>query len=128
MRRADARERLFGVSKSAAGRIIDHLAPSLALQPRNRFRRDTVLFVDGTLVPTPDHTDAEQPKDYRYSTNHQAGASVAAAVIADGGYRGTGLVIPHRREPVRPDSRTGKRNTTPPTAKSEPASSTSSPA
>jgi hypothetical protein len=33
---------LFGVSKSAADRIIDHLAPSLALQPRRRFRKDTV--------------------------------------------------------------------------------------
>ncbi|MFJ5050101.1 transposase family protein, partial [Streptomyces sp. NPDC088719] len=35
---------LFGVSKSAADRIIiDHLGPSLALQPRKRFRKDTVL-------------------------------------------------------------------------------------
>ncbi|MEV7739948.1 transposase [Streptomyces sp. NPDC088921] len=122
---------LFGVSKSAAGRIIDHLAPSLALQRRKRFRRDTVLIVDGTLVPTRDHTVAEQSKNYRYFTNHQvvidadtrlvvavgrplpgnrndckawelSGAKAAvgnAVVIADGGYRGTGLVIPHRREP-----------------------------
>ncbi|MEV0244911.1 transposase [Streptomyces sp. NPDC050674] len=122
---------LFGVSKSAAGRIIDRLAPSLALQPRKRFRRDPVLIVDGTLVPTRDHTVAEQSKNYRYSTNHQvvidadtrlvvavgrplpgnrndckawelSGAKAAvgnAVVIADGGYRGTGLVIPHRREP-----------------------------
>ncbi|MGW0094923.1 helix-turn-helix domain-containing protein, partial [Streptomyces sp. NPDC003328] len=43
--------RLFGVSKSAADRIIDHLGPLLALQPRKRFRKDTVLIVDGTLVP-----------------------------------------------------------------------------
>ena len=33
---------LFGVSKSAADRIIDHLGPMLALQPRKRFRKDTV--------------------------------------------------------------------------------------
>lgn len=46
---------LFGVSKSAADRIIDHLGPSLALQPRKRFRKDTVLIVDGTLDPTRDH-------------------------------------------------------------------------
>ncbi|MFF6804821.1 transposase [Streptomyces sp. NPDC012616] len=122
---------LFGVSEPAAGRIIDHLAPSLALQPRKRFRRDTALIVDGTLVPTRDHTVAEQSKNYRYSTNHQvvidadtrlvvavgrplpgnrndckawelSGAKAAvgkAVVIAYGGYRGTGLVIPHRREP-----------------------------
>ncbi|MFC9759858.1 transposase family protein [Streptomyces sp. NPDC056921] len=31
---------LFGISKSAADRIIDHLGPSLALQPRQRFRKD----------------------------------------------------------------------------------------
>ena len=121
---------IFGVSKSAADRIINHLGPSLALQPRKRFRKDTVLIVDGTLVPTRDHTVAEQSKNYRYSTNHQvvidadtrlvvvvgrpvpgnrndckawemSGAKDAVGkttVIADGGYRGTGLVIPHRRE------------------------------
>ncbi|MFF8973554.1 transposase [Streptomyces sp. NPDC014995] len=121
---------LFGVSKSAANRIIDHLGPALALRPRRRFRKDTVLIVDGTLVPTRDHAIAEQSKNYRYSTNHQvvidadtrlivavgrpvagnrndckawelSGAKDAVGrttVIADGGYLGTGLVIPHRRE------------------------------
>ena len=48
---------LFGVSKSAADRIIDHTAPLLALQPRRRYRKDTVLIVDGTLVPTDDLLD-----------------------------------------------------------------------
>ncbi|MGW1145837.1 transposase family protein [Streptomyces sp. NPDC002454] len=43
---------LFGVSKSAADRIIDRLGPLLALWPRRRFAKDTVLIVDGTLVPT----------------------------------------------------------------------------
>ncbi|MGY0063713.1 transposase [Streptomyces sp. LZ34] len=121
---------LFGGSKSAADRIIDHLGPLLALQQRKRFRKDTVLIVDGTLVLTRDHQVAEQSKDYRYSTNHQvvidadtrpvvavgrplpgnrndckawelSGAKAAVGqttVIADGGYQGTGLVIPHRRE------------------------------
>ncbi|MFH8626536.1 transposase [Streptomyces vietnamensis] len=121
---------LFGVSKSAAGRIIDHLGPKLALRPRKRFRKDTVLIVDGTLVPTRDHTIAERSKNYRYSTNHQvvidadtrlvvvvgrplagnrndckaweeSGAKAAVGktiTIADGGYPGTGLVIPHRRK------------------------------
>ncbi|EST36124.1 hypothetical protein M878_03210 [Streptomyces roseochromogenus subsp. oscitans DS 12.976] len=120
---------LFGVSKSAAARIIDHLGPLLALQPRRRFARDAVLIVDGTLVPTRDHLVAEQSKNYRYSTNHQvvidadtrlvvvvgrplpgnrndckawaeSGAKDAVGntmTIADGGYPGTGLVIPHRR-------------------------------
>ncbi|MEU4107494.1 transposase [Streptomyces sp. NPDC027717] len=122
---------LFGVSKSAADRIIDHLGPLVALQARRRFRKDTVLIVDGTLVPTRDHAVAEQSKNHRYSTNHQvvidadtrlvvvvgqplpgdrndcgawelSGAKAAVGnttVIADGGYRGTGLVIPHRRAP-----------------------------
>lgn len=122
---------LFGVSKSAADRIIDHLGPKLALEPRRRFRKDTVLIVDGTLVPTRDHEVAEQSKNYRYSTNHQvvidadtrlvvvvgrplpgnrndckawelSGAKEAVGrttVIADGGYQGTGLLIPHRRQP-----------------------------
>ncbi|MGW3463105.1 transposase [Streptomyces olivaceoviridis] len=121
-------------SKSAADRIIDALGPSLAFQPRRRFRKDTVLIVDDTLVPTRDHTIAEQSKNYRYSTNHQVvidadtrlivavGRPVSGnrndckawelsgakevightTVIADGGYRGTGLVIPHRRERGRP--------------------------
>ncbi|MFE6039908.1 transposase [Streptomyces sp. NPDC056452] len=120
---------LFGVSKSAAGRIIDHLGPLLALRPRRRFAKDTALIVDGTLVPTRDHTVAEQSKNYRYSTNHQvvidadgrlvvvvgqplpgnrndckawaeSGAKAAVGnttTIADGGYPGTGLVMPHRR-------------------------------
>ncbi|MGV9629119.1 transposase [Streptomyces sp. NPDC003487] len=119
---------LFGISKSAADRIIDHLGPLLALQPRKRFRKDTVLIVDGTLVPIRDHTIAEQSKNYRYSTNHQvvidadtrlvvvvgrplpgnrndcrawSESGVEATVgktmtIADGGYPGTGLVMPHR--------------------------------
>ncbi|MGW2864181.1 transposase [Streptomyces sp. NPDC001205] len=121
---------LFGVSKSAADCIVNHLGPELTLQQRKRFRKDTVLIVDGTLVPTRDHTIAEQSKNYRYSTNHQvvidahtrlvvavgrplpgnrndckawelSGVKAAVGkttVIADGGYRGTGLVIPHRRE------------------------------
>ncbi|MFC8765738.1 transposase [Streptomyces sp. NPDC057193] len=120
---------LFGVSKSAADRIIDHLGPMLAFQPRRRFAKDTVHIVDGTLVPTRDHTVAEQSKNYRYSTTHQvvidaatrlvvvvgrplagnrndckaweeSGAKAAVGntlTIADGGYPGTRLLMPHRR-------------------------------
>jgi hypothetical protein len=62
---------LFGIPKSAADRIINRLGPLLALRPRQRFRKDTVLIVDDTLVPTRDHAVAEQSKNYRYSTNHQ---------------------------------------------------------
>ncbi|MGW2620323.1 transposase [Streptomyces sp. NPDC001500] len=119
---------LFGISKSAPDRVIAQLGPMLALPPRKGFRKDTVLIVDGTLVPTRDHAVAEQSKNYRYS-NHQvvidadtrlvvavgrplpgnrtdgrawaaSGAKDAVGAtmtIADGGYPGTGLVMPHRR-------------------------------
>ncbi|GAA2462896.1 hypothetical protein GCM10010405_54050 [Streptomyces macrosporus] len=62
---------LFGISKSAAGRIVAHLGSALALQLRTRFRRQTVLIVDGTLVPIRDHSIAERSKNHRYSTDHQ---------------------------------------------------------
>ncbi|MFG2526372.1 transposase [Streptomyces sp. NPDC048527] len=62
---------LFGVSKSSADRVTDHLGPKLALRQRERFAKGAVLIVDGTLVPTRDHSVAEQSKNYRYSTNHQ---------------------------------------------------------
>lgn len=62
---------LFEVSKSTADRVIDHLGPRLALTPRRRFAKDSVLIVDGTLVSTRDHKVAEQSENYRYSTNHQ---------------------------------------------------------
>ncbi|GGX43174.1 hypothetical protein GCM10010515_07490 [Streptomyces fructofermentans] len=39
---------LFGVSKSTADRIVDHLAPLLAISPARRPRKDTVYIVDGT--------------------------------------------------------------------------------
>lgn len=126
---------LFGISKSAADRIINRLGPLLALRPRRRFCKDTVLVVDGTLVPTRDHAVAEQSKNYRYSTNHQvvtdadtrlvvvvgrplpgnrndcrawelSGAKAAVGnttVIADGGYRGTGLPTGHQVALKRPN-------------------------
>jgi hypothetical protein len=63
---------LFGVSKSAAGRVVDHLGPYLALSPvTGRHRGDTVLIVDGTLVPTHDRRVSASSKNYRYSVNMQ---------------------------------------------------------
>jgi len=48
-------------------------------------------------------------------------------VMADGGYRGTGLLIPYHREPGRTEvGRRGGRRTTAPAARSGPVSSTSS--
>ncbi|MFD8396778.1 transposase [Streptomyces sp. NPDC059680] len=120
---------LFGVSKSAADRILDHLAPLLAISPARRPRQDTVYIVDGTLVPTRDRSVAASSKNYRYSTNLQvvidANSRLVVAIglplpgsrndcraftesgvdrvcrgaptLADGGYQGTGLLIPHRK-------------------------------
>lgn len=120
---------LFGISKSAADRILDHLAPLLAISPARRKREDTVYIVDGTLVPTRDRTVAASSKNYRYSTNLQVvidansrlvvvigeplpgnrndcraftesgvdAACQGVPTLADGGYQGTGLFVPHRR-------------------------------
>jgi hypothetical protein len=151
---------LFGVSKSAADRIIDHLGPAFALQPRKRFRKGTVLIVDGTLVPTRDHSIAEQSKNYRYSTNHQvvidadtrlvvavgrplpgnrndckawelSGAKAAVGrttIIADGATEAPDWSSRTAGRKAKSNCRPGKRSTTPPTARSAPASSTPSPA
>jgi hypothetical protein len=62
---------LFGVSHSAAHRVIDTLGPLLALAPARRRRTDQVTIVDGTLIPTRDHRLAAPSKNYRYSTNLQ---------------------------------------------------------
>ncbi len=102
----------------------------MSLRPRRRFAPETVLIVDGTLVPTRDHAVAAKSKNYRYSTNHKVAvdadtqlvvvvgeplpgnrndskafgesgvdhATRNATVTADGGYRGTRAVTPHRRK------------------------------
>jgi Transposase DDE domain/Helix-turn-helix of DDE superfamily endonuclease len=122
---------LFGISKSAAGRVVDHLGPLLALHPAGRRRHspNTVLIVDGTLVPTHDRKVAASSKNYRFSANLQVvidantrlavavgapvpgnrndcraytdsgvdAACAGAAVLADGGYQGTGLIMPYRK-------------------------------
>jgi len=63
---------LFGISKSAANRVVEHLAPLLALAPVSTpHSPDTVLIVDGTLVPTHDRDMSASSKNYRYSVNMQ---------------------------------------------------------
>ncbi|MEV8018056.1 transposase [Streptomyces sp. NPDC086554] len=132
---------LFGISKSAVDRILDHLAPLLAISPARRPRKDTVYIVDGTLVPTRDRRISASSKNYRYSTNLQVvieansrlvvaigiplpgsrndcrafaesgvdRACHGAPVIADGGYQGTGALIPHRKrrgqQPLSPQQK-----------------------
>lgn len=121
---------LFGIKAAAVHRIIDRLGPLLALAPaRPKYGPATVLIVDGTLVPTRDHTIAASSKNHRTSVNMQVvinaesrlvvavgqpqpgnrsraawtdseinRAASGETVLADGGYQGTGLLMPHRRK------------------------------
>lgn len=76
---------LFGVSHSAAHRVIDTLGPLLALAPVRRRRIAQVAIVDGTLIPTRDHRLAAPSKNYRYSTNLQVAIDAdTRLVIATG--------------------------------------------
>jgi hypothetical protein len=84
---------LFGVSHSAAHRVIDTLGPLLALAPVRRRGIDPAAGVDGTLVPILDHRLGAPSKNYRYSAN------VQVAIDAD-----TRLVI------ATGDPRPGNRN------------------
>jgi hypothetical protein len=63
---------LFGISKSAANRVVQQVAPLLVLPdgsgPPNP---DTVVIVDGTLIPTYDRSVSASSKNYRYSVNMQ---------------------------------------------------------
>jgi hypothetical protein len=76
---------LFGIKTAAVHRIIDRLGPFLALAPaRRKYGPDTVLIVDivdGTLVPTRDHTVAASSKNYRYSTNMQVMIDAATRLV-----------------------------------------------
>lgn len=74
---------LSGVSKSAADRILDHLAPLLAISPTCRSRKDTVHVVYGILAPTRDRSVAASGKNHRYSTNLQAVDANCRLVVAD---------------------------------------------
>ena len=107
---------VFGISKSAAHRMVAAITPRLAaiatqVSPDRRWS----WVVDGTLVPTRDHTRAARSKNYRWSCNardlkviasvaggpgnrndpfHYRGSSIQTLcqvhgrVLADGGYRG----------------------------------------
>jgi hypothetical protein len=94
---------LFGISKSAAGRVVDHLAPLLVLAPvRTPHSPGTVLIVDGTLVPTHDRKVAASSKNYRYSTNLQ--------VVVDANTRLTvavGTPLPGNRNDCRAYTESG---------------------
>jgi hypothetical protein len=87
---------LFGTSKSTADRVIDDLAPKLALRPRQRYAAETALIVDGTLVPTRDHAFAAPSKNYRYSTNHQVAIHADTQLVV-----AVGIPLPGNRNDCR---------------------------
>jgi hypothetical protein len=72
---------LFGVSHSAAHRVIDSLGPLLALAPVRRRPCDQIAIVDRTLVPTRDHRLAAPSKNYRYSANLQVAIDANTRLI-----------------------------------------------
>lgn len=93
---------LFGISKSAADRILDHLAPLLAISPARRPRKDTVYIVDGTLVPTRDRSIAASSKNYRYSTNLQVVIDANSRLVV-----AIGLPLPGSRNGCRAFTESG---------------------
>ncbi|GAA0569447.1 hypothetical protein GCM10010172_62270 [Paractinoplanes ferrugineus] len=72
---------LFGVSHSAAHRVIDTLGPLLTLAPVRRRPKGQVAIVDGTLIPTRDHRLAAQSKNYRYSANLQVAIDANTCLV-----------------------------------------------
>lgn len=106
---------LFGVSHSAAHRVIDTLGPLLALAPARRRPVDQVTIVDGTLVPTRDHRLAAPSKNYRYSTNLQIAVDANTRLVVAIGdplpgnrndtvaYRDSGINIKLAGRPVMAD-------------------------
>ncbi|MFD7731023.1 transposase [Kitasatospora phosalacinea] len=64
-------------------------SPFTGLSPRDfgklitmlRREKDTVLIVDGTLVPSRSHTIAEKSENYRYSTNHQVAVDAHTRLV-----------------------------------------------
>ena len=64
---------IFAISKSTAHRIISTMTPRLAALACNHMpddRRESWV-IDGTLIPTRDHTRAAKSKNYRWSCNAQ---------------------------------------------------------
>jgi hypothetical protein len=64
---------VFDVSKSTAHRIVRAITPQLAALAvhQSSFDRRHGWVVDGTLIPTRDHTRAARSKNYRWSCNAQ---------------------------------------------------------
>jgi hypothetical protein len=89
---------VFRISKSAAHRIVAAITPRLATLVAERGGRDRrwSWIVDGTLIPTRDHSHATKSKNYRYSCNAQVlirGRDLKVVAVTAGGPG-------HRNDPV----------------------------
>ncbi|WNV84975.1 hypothetical protein [Umezawaea sp. Da 62-37] len=73
----------FGDSKSAAGRVMEHLAPLPVLAPVPHKRGpDAALVVDGTLVLTHGRSVSAPSKNYRYSVDMQGVIDANTRLVA----------------------------------------------
>jgi hypothetical protein len=73
---------LFGVSKSAAHRIVDGLGPMLALQPCKRCRKDTLVIVNGALVRTDGPTGPGRSGSDPHVTGHRVVIDTETRLVA----------------------------------------------
>src|SRR5689334_16391741 len=62
---------VFAISKSQAHRIIADMTPRLAALLGEDLDRRRSWIVDGTLIPTRDHSAAAKSKNYRWCCNLQ---------------------------------------------------------
>lgn len=86
---------VFAISRSQVHRIIADIVPRLAALLTVDLDRRHSWIVDGTLVPTRDHTSAAKSKNYRWSCNVQILVRRDLRVIAiDGGGPG------NRNDPI----------------------------
>jgi hypothetical protein len=81
---------VFQISKSAAHRILAEITPRLAALGAELSCHDRrwSWIVDGTLIPTRDHSHAAKSKNYRYSYNAQIlirGRDLKVVAITAGG-------------------------------------------
>lgn len=89
---------LFDLSHEGVRRVLDRLTPATAALlpvPRQIDRREG-WALDGTLIPTRDHTTAGKAKNYRFSTNLQVLARRGDLHIVSVGGGGPG----NRNDPV----------------------------
>lgn len=84
---------VFRISKSSAHRIVATLPPELAaIGSETTHDRRVSWIVDGTLIPTRDHTRAARSNNYRWSCNaqvlvHRRDLHIIASSAGDPGNR-----------------------------------------